>query len=221
MLLLTSAGCIRFIESSPPAEASGDYGTRERRYAHHDMIEGQSGKASLASASSSRRLDTVARTVLLAGLTALLVRAAWCSLSWSYIHDFPLLHYAAWLFGTQGAIPYQDLFEFNMPGTYLLHLGMGAGFGWDPNGIRWFDLTWLVATLAAVAWVLARFGRWAAWGGAIAVGLGYLGHGPATTLQREWLLVLPLLLATAVSLREGPRSILRTILIGKIGGRKG
>jgi hypothetical protein len=172
----------------------------------------------LGSASSSRRLDTIARAVLLLGMSALLIRCALVSLDWSYAHDFPLLHYAAWLFGTQGAIPYENLFEFNMPGTYLVHLGMGACVGWDPDGVRVFDLLWLAATLSAVAWVLSRFGRWAAWGGAVAVGLGYLGHGPMLSLQREWLMMLPLLIATGLSLREGPRVGLRALLVGALIG---
>jgi hypothetical protein len=172
----------------------------------------------LGSITSSRRLDAVARTVLLTGLSALLIRAACHSLTWSYAHDFPLLHYAAWFFATQGAIPYQDLFEFNMPGTYLLHLGMGASAGWDPSGVRWFDLAWLAATLGAVAYVLGRFGRWVMWGGVTAVGLGYLGHGPMMSLQREWLMMLPLLLATALSMHDGPRSSARTLWTGVLIG---
>ena len=46
------------------------------------------------------------------------------------------MHYIVWLI-SQGAVPYRDTFDMNMPGVYLIHLAVlavgGAG-----------DLAWLV-----------------------------------------------------------------------------
>ena len=69
------------------------------------------------------KLISAASAVLLAYLV-------WGSRGWPLIHDAPLMHYIAWLIG-QGAVPYRDAFDMNLPGVYLLHLAVlrvgGAG----------------------------------------------------------------------------------------------
>src|SRR5512134_1571448 len=72
-------------------------------------------------------------TVMVAG-TGSLGYFAWRSRSWPLVHDAPLMHYIAWLIG-QGAVPYRDTFDMNMPGAYLVHLGVIAVAG--PGDLAW------------------------------------------------------------------------------------
>src|SRR5260370_11909792 len=79
--------------------------------------------ASSRRTSGSLKLISAASALLLAYLV-------WASCGWPLIHDAPLMHYIAWLIG-QGAVPYRDAFDMNLPGVYLLHLAVlrvgGAG----------------------------------------------------------------------------------------------
>ena len=61
------------------------------------------------------------------------------------IHDAPIMHYVAWLVA-QGAVPYRDVFDMNVPGVYLLHLGVIRMLGEGDRDWRFFDLTWIGLT---------------------------------------------------------------------------
>jgi len=170
----------------------------------------------LANGQTLRTCLAAIRVLILGGLAALVAWMTVASYGWSYRHDFPLLHYAAWLVDAHGVLPYRDLFEFNMPGTYLLHRMMGALAGWDPAGIRVFDLLWLALTALVAAAALRRFGLFTMGGGAVGAALLYLGHGPIMTLQREWLL--PLLVAVALAASPGRSPFWRSAAVGMLVG---
>jgi hypothetical protein len=78
------------------------------------------------------------------------------------IHDVPLMHYVAWLIA-QGAVPYRDVFDMNVPGVYLLHLGVISLLGEGDRAWRLFDLAWLGLTAAALFGFSRRMGD--AWSG--------------------------------------------------------
>lgn len=119
------------------------------------------------------------------------------SLGWRIEHDAPLLLYAAWLIDEQGLTPYRDFFEQNLPATYLIYVLVGRLTGYADGAVRLFDLGYLAAVPAATWAVLRGFGQRAAWAAGALVGLAYLGYGPAVSLQREFLMLLPLSLAVA------------------------
>src|SRR3990172_3652857 len=52
------------------------------------------------------------------------------------------MHYIAWLL-TQGAVPYRDAFDMNVPGVYLVHLAVLAVGGSGDWPWRLFGLCWL------------------------------------------------------------------------------
>lgn len=60
---------------------------------------------------------------------------------WPLVHDAPLIHYIVFLV-QKGFVPYRDIIDMNMPGTYFLEiLGMsvfGGGaagwYAWDMMG---------------------------------------------------------------------------------------
>jgi len=141
------------------------------------------------------RLISAASALLLAYLI-------WGSRAWPLIHDAPLMHYIAWLIA-QGGVPYRDAFDMNLPGVYLLHLGVLGVAG--PGDLAWrlFDLAWLAAT-GALLWVYCRpmSDAVAAGSGAVLFGLYHLSGGAWRAGQRDFLLCL-FLLAGAYGVARG------------------
>lgn len=130
----------------------------------------------------------------LAALSLLLAVQMLLSVSWPMVQDAPIMLYAADRIAS-GTAPYRELFDFNCPGAYLVHIAGLKLFGTSDLGLRVLDLIWLGLTMLAAAELMRPCGRQAAWGGAVGVGVLYLSYGPGTSLQRDWLLVLPLMLA--------------------------
>lgn len=132
------------------------------------------------------RLISAASALLLAYLV-------WGSREWLLIHDAPLMHYVAWLID-QGAVPYRDVFDMNLPGTYLLHLAVLRLGGSGDWAWRLFDLGWLAATCVVLFVYCRRIADgWAAAAAALLFGLYHLSGGAARAGQRDFLLCLFLL----------------------------
>ncbi|MDP2626817.1 MAG: glycosyltransferase family 39 protein [Candidatus Rokubacteria bacterium] len=137
----------------------------------------------------------------------------WRSLGWPLIHDAPLMHYIGWLVG-QGATPYRDVFDMNMPGVYLLHWALVATVGsWDVVW-RLLDLGWLALT----CWLLAGYaaplgGRPAAAAAGLLFALYHLAGGAWRVGQRDFILC-AFLLAGAWGVARGweRRGALRPLL---------
>lgn len=161
--------------------------------------------------------DTVA-LLLLFSLTLLFLVEVVMSLDWRLVHDADLQHYIAFLIDRYHYVPYRDVWETSMPGTFLFHLAIGKTLGYGDLAFRVVDLVWL-GMLLAVAWgILARFGWQVAWAGVVLFGLAYLRHGPEQSLQREYIGLLPI--AGAVLLAVSPRLNLwlRVAFIGFLFG---
>jgi hypothetical protein len=141
------------------------------------------------------KLISVASALLLAYLI-------WASRAWPLIHDAPLMHYIAWLIA-QGAVPYRDAFDMNLPGVYLLHLAVLQVGG--PGDLPWrlFDLGWLAATCGLLAAYCRHIGDgWSAAAGALLFGLYHLSGGAWHAGQRDFLLC-PFLLLGAWGVARG------------------
>ena len=142
------------------------------------------------------------RGLLLPGCAAVVlgcvVYAAVTSLRWPLVGDAALMHYVVFLQG-RGLVPYRDIVDINLPGTYLFEgLGMrllgGGALAW-----RVYDLLLLVAAGWAMVLLDGRR-QWAA--GLLAAGMFALIHlqdGMAQTGQRD-LLIAVLLLWSYVAL---------------------
>ncbi len=88
--------------------------------------------------------------VLACSVTVFVVRT-W---HWPLVGDAPLMHYVVFLIG-RGLVPYRDIVDINMPGTYaieglVIHLFSGGALAW-----RLFDLS-LCGLATAAMMVLAR-----------------------------------------------------------------
>lgn len=133
------------------------------------------------------RLISAASGILLAYLV-------WGSRGWPLIHDAPLMHYIAWLID-QGAVPYRDAFDMNLPGVYLLHLAVLRVGGAGDLAWRLFDLGWLATTCGVLVAYCRRIGHgWGPVAGALLFALYHLSGGAWHAGQRDFLLCLFLLL---------------------------
>lgn len=123
--------------------------------------------------------------------------------------------YMAFLMDRFALLPHADFFDMNMLGGYVAYLSIGKLFGYGAAAMRWADLT-IFATIAALTMVAFRpFGRLSGWFTTVLFGILYLRMGPALSLQREYLLLVPVLAAFAIAARFQPaRSGLAPLLCG-------
>ncbi len=110
------------------------------------------------------------------------------SLDWPLVHDAPILHYIAWRIA-EGAVPYRDLFDMNLAGTYLIHLVAVHAFGAGDASWRVFDLAWLSATSFALAAFARPWGWMAATGSALLFAVYHVAGGAWQAGQRDYFLV--------------------------------
>src|SRR5437764_539231 len=71
------------------------------------------------------------------------------SLHWPIFHDAVIFHYIAWRI-SEGAAPYRDIMETNMPGTYLLHLLCQKMLGLSDIAFRMYDLLFCALTVGVL-----------------------------------------------------------------------
>ncbi len=121
--------------------------------------------------------------VLLASF--LLVQAAF-SLRWHIVHDEAPLLYEAFLMQS-GNMPYRDIFDFQMPGAYILYYLLGLLSNFGPFRLRLLDLAILSALLFITFLLMRRFGNIPAAASALLFGLMYMQGGAFMSLQREYL----------------------------------
>ena len=140
--------------------------------------------------------------IILFLLAALLVTQAAYSLRWPIAHDEAPLFYEAFLMQSEGRIPYRDIFDFQMPGSYIVYymLGMLSSFG--PYRVRILDLLILAALIVITFQFMRRFGSTPALAAGILFGLKYLQGGPSLSLQREYLLLLFIALSLLIGMRD-------------------
>ncbi len=140
------------------------------------------------------------------------------SLFWRMRHDTPLIHYAAFLMNEYGAVPYRDFFETSWVGTFLVHAGFTALFGYGDTAFMIANALWL-GLLALITWrLMVPFGRPAALFAIGLFGAVYLGHGPSILLQRNYLGILPIALAVLLSLQTDKSALHRQAMIGFLFG---
>jgi hypothetical protein len=140
--------------------------------------------------------------ILLILLAALLVVQAGYSTQWRIAHDEAPLLYEAFLMRAEGLIPYRDLFDFQMPGSFIAYFLLGALSGFDAFRLRILDLVILAALLVVTFFAARRFGKMPAFAAAIFFGLKYLQGGPSMSLQREYLLLIFIAPAVWISMLD-------------------
>jgi hypothetical protein len=140
------------------------------------------------------------------------------SLSWRFQHDTAIMLYIAYCIDHFGSIPYVDLFDMNMPGAYWAYVLIGRITDYQDVASRYCDLT-LLAFLMIMAYLWQReIGKKVALTGAILFGISYLSFGPAMSLQREFIALLPIAASLYLLSLERLGSQLRYFLVGFLFG---
>ena len=140
-------------------------------------------------------------TIILILLAALLITQAAFSLQWTPTHDEGPLFYEAFLM-QNGAVPYKDFFDFQMPGSFIAYYLLGLASGFGPLRIRILDLAILAAILGITYFAMRRFGKPVAFAAPILFGLKYLGGGPSLSLQREYLILIFISLSLLIGMTD-------------------
>jgi hypothetical protein len=140
--------------------------------------------------------------IILALLAAFLLAEAAFSLFWPIAHDEAPLFYEVFLMRAEGRIPYRDIFDFQMPGSYAVYYWLGVFSGFDDFRIRILDLL-LLATLIIITFSsMHRFGWMPALAAGLLFSLKYIQGGPSMSLQREYLLLIFIALALWIALQD-------------------
>jgi hypothetical protein len=153
-------------------------------------------------------------------LSVMLVLLAIASLQWRMAHDAPTEIYVAFLMDRFGRIPYRDLWEINLPGSFFAYMAIGKLIGYTNDfKFRLFDLAYLIALCGLSARWLRQLGWKIAWAAPVLFGLVYLHVGAAQSLQREYLMLLPAMLSLFLA-TEAPRlnDCIRATLVGLLFG---
>jgi len=140
------------------------------------------------------------------------------SLWWRVQHDAALLQYIAHLILEQNRLPYRDIFDINLPGTHFFFILWIKVFGYGDFGFRLLDVIWSAGVLSLIYKLLLRFGKQAAWVAVALIGLSYISFSPVNSLQREWILALPILLAVWLTVYHAKYHRLRIVAIGILAG---
>ena len=149
--------------------------------------------------------------LFLASLATVFLVELGLSLSWRLLSDSAFLHYVAYLINEHGFVPYRDIFEVNMPGTYLFHMAIGRMFGYSDFAFHMVDVAWLTATLTVTWFIMKPFGRLVASASCLLFGLIYLGAGPHMSLQRDFIAILPIATAILLVTRRKPNQSVNII----------
>ena len=151
---------------------------------------------------------------ILAALTMLLILVAALSLQWRMVHDTPVMLYLSFLIDRFHEVPYRDFFDENVPGVYLTYYVVGRVFGYTDLGFRCADMLYLAAILVATWFWMRGIDRRAGWCGAVLFGLIYLRRGSVLSLQKDYVILLPTVLALLVSSHPRFNAAVRSALVG-------
>ncbi len=80
------------------------------------------------------------------------------SFHWHFMVDSPILQYISFLI-LHGKVPYKDIFDFNLPGTFLLHILGIKLFGAGDAGFRLFDLFNLLIISLSIYLLLKKYNK--------------------------------------------------------------
>ncbi|MCL4257820.1 MAG: glycosyltransferase family 39 protein [Anaerolineales bacterium] len=152
-------------------------------------------------------------------LTIYVIMLAASSLQWRMLHDSPIVMYISLMIDKFGYVPYRDLLDVNLPGTYLIYALVGRISSYSDLGFRIADLIYLAA-IAALTWVWMRdFGKKVAWASALFGVMLYLSYGQVMSFQREFLILLPLMGALVTAVRFPERRFMsKYFIIGLLFG---
>ncbi|HEY5330780.1 MAG TPA: hypothetical protein VIJ79_12905 [Acidobacteriaceae bacterium] len=149
------------------------------------------------------------------GLFAYYIAMTW---RWAIVADEAAMHYVVFLIH-HGKLPYSEIGDMNMPGTYLAEQTAMAVFGWGDLSWRVYEFL-LLAFMTASAIVIAGPRRWVgAIYGSLFFILMHASEGPHVSVEREEVMAVLLVAAiAALALAVRKRMPLLALLFGLLAG---
>lgn len=124
------------------------------------------------------------------------VLCVYSSRHWPIVHDASIMHYVVFLMD-HGMAPYRDIIDINLPGAYMIQSAAVHLFGAGNAAWRVFDVLTMVCAVAAGCWIALPYDWRAGAVGGLGLGLFHLWGGPVEVGQRDWFLMVLLLLGYA------------------------
>jgi hypothetical protein len=157
----------------------------------------------------------VALTIGPAVIAVVLIGAL--SLGWAQIHDTPIFLYEGRLV-LDGTVPYRDLFEVNMPGTFAVYGAVAGVLGTSDLAVRVADLACLAVVSVSTWLFVSRIDRVAAASAVAVFAWVYFSFGPGLALQRDFLLLVPLSVAIVCASRHWRSTATKLAVVGLLFG---
>lgn len=170
--------------------------------------------------SSSRRLSRLTEIFLIVNLivaTCTLMLLVAVSLSWPLLHDSPILFYLARQIVHYDKLPYQELFDMNMPATYFLYALLDILSFHSATALRLIDIGLLIVLSVISSRIVPTGGKWERMYAMLMFPIVYLALGPRLSLQREYLALIPLSIAGYCILNPDRRSASLTFFVFGLG----
>lgn len=117
------------------------------------------------------------------------------SMNWRQVHDLPILNYIAFLINKFGYKPYKEIFETSMPGVILVHVILTKIAGYGDFAMRVFDLLFFLLLSFFSYKIFSKIDKRASIIGICFFGLYYLWEGHSMSLERDYIAILPILVA--------------------------
>lgn len=165
-----------------------------------------------------KSLHTVITGVCATAIMACVIWLVWLSLDNPIRADLSMLHYSGWLMAEKHALLYRDILEINFPAPYLLHQGLNGLLGHSAGALHWVDIATMATLFAISARILYPLSRPAAFAAPALFLLYYLLRGAEFTLERDYLLLLPVSAAFLLALQERWHVGVRAVGIGCLCG---
>ncbi|MGI8773381.1 MAG: ArnT family glycosyltransferase [Acidobacteriaceae bacterium] len=141
-------------------------------------------------------LSATIRNLPVLFLLACFLLCLFWSWRWPLVHDGVIMHYVVFLMD-HGIAPYRDIIDINMPGTFMLQWMIVHVFGGGPAGWRFFDILTMLVAIGAACWIALPYDWRGGALGSLALALFHLSNGPTQEGQRDWFLMVLVLLGYA------------------------
>lgn len=154
--------------------------------------------------------------VIFFGILGLLsIGIAICSLKWLYGIDNQFLLYSAFLTDNFHLLPYRDFFANQMPLVFFIYFVLTKIFGYSYLGLRIADLLFLFTFLGLTFLLLKKISLRMAWSSIITFSLVYFIGGNNYSFQRDFILLLPILISILYTYSYPKKSIrLKSFVMG-------
>jgi hypothetical protein len=157
--------------------------------------------------------------VILMALTLLLGVHMYFSFEWNINHDIAMNYYEAFLMDKFGYVPYKDFFDTSMPGTHIFYWILVKIFGYSDLWFRITDMLLLGVISSFTYLILKQFDPRIAWCAIVLFGTSYLIRGIPLSLQRDYIALIPTVIALYFFQKNLPSSLYKTsFLIGGLFG---